>query len=60
LVAVQESKALTDRIEQVESAINEHRKVTFKLIPTRVIVREESPPDSALIREPLADRNQLL
>jgi len=39
---------------------NEHKKVTFKVIPTRVIVREESPSDSALIREPLADRNQFL
>jgi hypothetical protein len=26
---------------------NEHKKVTFKVIPTRVIVREESPSDSA-------------
>jgi len=39
---------------------NEHKKVTFKVISTRVIVREESPSDSALIREPLADRNQFL
>ena len=39
---------------------NEHKKVTFKVIPTRVIVREESLSDSASIREPFADRNQFL